>query len=121
MSRAGLRVVFPDGTVRCGIYEGTVDIAYPWLYDTDREAWDNSRNGHRRGEEPVGEVFDVVIYSDYGGGFWWHGKAAKNVITEGCDTWPYNGTPIKVYDGMPERVREFYNEQAAIYRASKEA
>lgn len=116
MSRAGLRVLFPDGTVRCGIYEGTSDIADPWLYDTDEEAWDRSRTRHDD-EVPEGDVFDVVIYSSYGGGFWWEGKAAKNLITVGRETWPHDGTPIPVHDGMPERIREFYAEQAAIYRA----
>lgn len=112
MSRAGLRVVFPDGTVRCGIYSGTSDLCYPWLYDTDSQAWDDNphwSSGRQpsvrtHDEPPVGEVFPVVIYSDYGGGFWWEGTAARNVIVDGIE-------PSNDHAGMPERVREFYAEQ----------
>jgi hypothetical protein len=100
--------------VRCGIYQGTVDVCDPWLYDTDKEAWDNNRTGNRSWNEPVeGEVFDVILYADYGGGFWWEGKAAKNVITQGKD-W-FN---TETHDGMPDAVRKFYEEQALAWRTA---
>jgi hypothetical protein len=100
--------------VRCGIYQGTVDVCDPWLYDTDKEAWDDNRTGNRSWNEPLeGEVFDVVIYADYGGGFWWEGKAAKNIITQG-QNWFDND--LETHDGMPDAVRKFYEEQARAWR-----
>jgi hypothetical protein len=117
MSRAGLRVVFPDGEVRCGMYQGTIDVCDPWLYATDKEAWDDNRPSSRSlGEDPEGDVFDVVIYSDYGGGFWWRGKAAKNVITEGRDWWY-----LETHDGVPDEVKAFYEKAAADYARGVES
>lgn len=40
MSRSTLYVRFPDGEVRFGIFNDTVGVAVPPLFDTEREAWD---------------------------------------------------------------------------------
>lgn len=107
MSRASAYVKFPDGTVRAGIYNGTVDWMFPWLWDTSDEAWDHyTRTYADRGPEerswsepPEGEVVDVVIYSDYGRGSYWPGRAAKNVIVDGLNPWDED---IDEEDGQPE-------------------
>lgn len=92
MSRASLAVLFPDGTVKAGIYEGTSDIVVPWLWDDIDQAWEKGyprggRQTRKWDERPVGEVYDVVIYSDYGRGRWWEGRATKELVVDGLD--PY--------------------------------
>lgn len=80
MSSAPLAVRFPDGEIRWGIYSGTVDIALPWLFATDDEAWDQNQKQMRTWDEkPIGEVFEVDVFSYYGYGFWWRGRATKDL------------------------------------------
>ncbi len=97
MSRASAEVRFPDGTIRYGIYDGTSDILQPRLFETTGEAWDCYQDDRRNlWDIPYGhfpddvawQIFDVVIYSDYGGGSWWKGKATLlGVESESCNPW----------------------------------
>lgn len=88
MSNASAAILFPDGEIRYGIYHGTSDLMYPALFDTIDEAWDNNRTD-RMDERGAGQqqVFPVVIYSDYGGGFYWNGTATRTDIIDGIDGW----------------------------------
>ena len=80
MSSASMAVRFPDGDIRWGIYNGTSDIAQPWLYPTPEEAWGARRSNKRTWDEsPVGEQFDVDVFSWYGPGFWWKGLSTKEL------------------------------------------
>lgn len=115
MSRGSAAVLFPDGEVRYGIYNGTVDLMWRHLFDTTTEAWD-AWDVYYRGdgtEPPVPEgeeVFDVVIYSDYGVHSW-PGRASRHWIEQGV--YPYgdelsDGTILEPeperMDGKPEWV-----------------
>ena len=107
MSSASARVRFPDGEVRHCIYHGTSDTLVPQLFDTSREAWDTARTGWPETGEVSGEVFDVEIYSDYGGGFYWGGQATREFVLSDF-TAPFdddfNPRRIETTDGEPEWV-----------------
>ncbi len=87
MSRANAQVKFPDGTIKHGIYNGTVDVYMPFLKDSSEEAW-NTWQVYREGgfnddlfENPADtQVFDVEIADAYGGGDCYIGKATKSQI-----------------------------------------
>lgn len=93
MSRGSLAVRFPDGTVRYGIYNGTVDVAWPPLFDAPNEAWDAWRQWYGLAgtwdgavyeyEEGAGEPVDVA--TNYGGGWSWKATATRNHLTSKHD------------------------------------
>jgi hypothetical protein len=99
MSHAGGTVTFKDGDILHFEYNGTSDICIPMLYTTEDELSDNWRNGQWRECSCENEHEDVIIYSSYGGGFDWHGKACRvcMCITEGLNpdhtdcNYDYNG------------------------------
>lgn len=93
MSRASAQVKFPDGTIRHGIYNGTVDVYWPYLFATSEDAWaawdeyynskpmsDKKWADAVRYEQVGGPFYDVEIADSYGGGDGYYGKATKNVI-----------------------------------------
>lgn len=115
-------VRFPDGDIRYGIYNGTSDLAFPFLLSTSNaDAWDrysaardrySAASAADRGDdllgyedEPDGEVFDVRIATNYGGGWSWSGRAAKNVLVDGLDPWGDEHYASHV-DGVPDWVSE---------------
>lgn len=79
MSRANLYVLFSDGIVRYGLYNGSTDmpVCAP-LYDRPQDAWDaydlTCADGSREGEP-------VRIATDYGGGGSWNGTATRDRVT----------------------------------------
>lgn len=83
MSRGTLFVKFPDGEIRYGIYNGTVDIARPPLFDSIHEAWANRFEDWPEYVKGSGEV--VKVASNYGGGFWWRATATRKHLTSGHD------------------------------------
>lgn len=97
MSRANARVLFPDGSVKYGIYNGTVDVFWPFLFDTADEAWSNweeyykqPSQGYSKWEsqydpERDGNICDVEIANDYGYGQTYLGRANKHQITSDTD------------------------------------
>lgn len=102
MSRATLYVRFPDGEIRYGIYNGTIDAAgFFALVGTVDEAWDaKADDNFERYPEPVGPVEPVEIATDYGGGFHWIGAAARNTLVNGND--PYFADEAgATIDGLP--------------------
>lgn len=76
MSRQNVTVIFPDGTERYGLYNGTADVLWPALFDTPNDAWDAKDRYYDRGTlatgefaeafypEPVGEVEQVIVDID---------------------------------------------------------
>jgi len=111
MSRAGGYVRFPEGTIKAFIYDGTTDTVWPALFDTSREAWDaysSTKGDHfERWSQifeptPIGNEEDVEVYSDYGGGFWWHATATRNAITS---RFFWDDFYEDCHDGAPEWLR----------------
>lgn len=109
MSSGAALVRFPDGTVKFTNYHGTSDILHPALRVTLAEAFDSRDWGPGK---PEGEVFDVEIFTFYGGDWWWEGKATKEYVVEGVEPWGNEDwgditTPPSVrHDGKPEWVAE---------------
>lgn len=101
MSHANGEVRFNDGNIKHFEYNGTSDICIPKLYDNYEEMKDNWRKykkencSCKHAEEPVD------IYTDYGGGFSWKGKACRKcmMITKGNN--PFDEDIIK-NDGIPD-------------------
>ena len=65
-----MRVEFADGTVRYGLYNGTIDVPCARLFDTQEEAWAAYDLDSDYG--PEGEP--VWITADYGSGISWQGR-----------------------------------------------
>lgn len=85
MSHSEGNVTFQDGEVFYFEYNGTCDIAVPKLYKTVEEMRNNWRRGSKDTCECEGE--EVKIYTTYGRGIEWMGKACKDhmCITAGRD------------------------------------
>ncbi|MFB6518597.1 hypothetical protein [Streptomyces sp. NPDC056401] len=93
MSRVDAQVKFPDGTIKHGIYNGTVDVYMPWLFDTEQEAWNCWQKYRESGfdskqfDKPFDDTFyDVEIADDYGGGDCYIGRASKSQIVSSVNT-----------------------------------
>lgn len=100
MSSAILLVRFPNGDIRFGFYFGTSDVALPKLitepdgwYDLKGTPWPSSAE-----LASLEGVEDVEVYSDYGGGFSWPGRATRDWLVEGHD--PFDGD--RDHDGTPQ-------------------
>ena len=106
MSRASMVVKLADGTVRYGIYNGTVDVCWEPLFDTLNEAWDAWQRYYGRDGDwvmpdmPDAPEQDALIYSDYGGGWWWEGRATYNRVV-GPRDWD------EFYDLMHDEVPDW--------------
>ncbi|MFQ3543465.1 hypothetical protein Q7A53_05215 [Halobacillus rhizosphaerae] len=80
MSHASGTVTFKkDNLVMHYEYDGTSDVCIPALYKTNKEMSENWRN-HEWRECTCEKDEDVVIYSDYGSGFDWEGKACRHCM-----------------------------------------
>lgn len=90
MSRATAEFFKPDGErVGYGLYDGTNDVMLPWIVATQERAWavrypeqpDHLKHGPSKSdaawwtmqEECRHEGQPCIVYSDYGGGFYWPG------------------------------------------------
>lgn len=56
-------------------YNGTVDVCQSRLFNTREEVWANWRGKDFHRVCSCGQSQPVLIYSEYGGGFYWEGKA----------------------------------------------
>ena len=103
MSRANLFVRMPDGEVRYGIYNGTIDMAETRLYDTPAQAWDGWHDGtscDRDAEPGAGEP--VIVATDYGGDGWaWEATATRDHLMSGTEPYETDGEFLP----MPEWAR----------------
>jgi hypothetical protein len=110
MSRATALVRFPDGTVRCTLYNGTVDMLFPALRDTIADAWDRNHPDRGNGFDPdpadgFEEEFAVVIATDYGSGFYWPGRATRSLVIGPLEPWDHYDTMIR---GKPDWWADAY-------------
>jgi len=82
MSHANGQVRFSDGVVKHFEYNGTTDVCISVLYDLYEEMDKHWREG-LWGECTCGKDEPVEIATDYGGGFFWEGRACRycDVIT----------------------------------------
>lgn len=90
MSHAYGEIIKDGKTVAHFEYNGTVDLVQPILYATAQEVSDNWRKGSPREECKCPEQGeDVLIYTNYGYGYYWPGKACLKcmMVTDGID--PY--------------------------------
>lgn len=88
MSRASVAVLFPDGTIRYAIYNGTSDVLQPKLFantEEPREAYYSDADLSLPADVPPGAGDTVTIYCDYGDGSVWSGTATKEYVTSECD------------------------------------
>ena len=113
MSRASAQVKFPDGTIKYGVYNGTVDIYWAPLFNSSEEAWGAWREYYgsdadsSKWTNPFDDTYyDVEITDDYGGGDTYLGRASKSQIVSSlnvdhmnniksgrADWWVSNATP----------------------------
>lgn len=94
MSRANAQVRFPDGTIKFGIYNGTIDHYWEPLFDSPEKAWDAWQEYYN--SKPMDyskwlnafddSYYDVDLADDYGGGDAYFGKASKSQIVGAVDT-----------------------------------
>ena len=109
MSRAYGVVRFQsDDKLLYYLYDGTSDICVPSLCDNIDDIWKD--NGWKKcncnQDEPV------EIYSDYGGGFYWQGRACRHCmcITEKINPW--EECKLKeITDEQPQWISEIWKEK----------
>lgn len=102
MSHASGCVRFDDGAIKWTIYDGSSDVMLPRLFDTPMGPWDALRAGGDLWLVVEGEGEHVLIYSDYGHGFWWEGTAGRDGIIGPLEPWDPD---VEQHDGQPEWVR----------------
>lgn len=106
MSRANAQVKFPDGTIKHGIYNGTIDHFWFPLFDTSEQAWDAWHEYYEskpmdddKWQHPYDDsYYTVEIADDYGGGAIYIGRASKSQIVSDVDT----DKMVKIGDGLPK-------------------
>ena len=105
MSHASGEVWTPEGTL-LGYFEynGTVDVACARIFESFDTLWDNWRGDVCRDCTCGGTVKqDVVLFTNYGGGFYWPGKACLPccAITDGHHPFdPFDDDNLPI-DGHP--------------------
>ena len=129
MSRALALMKFTDtGTILMGIYDGTVDCVYPkmfpceYFYNKEEDCYCvfdkeyDCLNADIVIDAVEKEATDVEIYSDYGGGFFWNGKAVEScghILPHYRDPFRTSYSfyedcnKIDIYDGVPEWAEDF--------------
>lgn len=80
MSHASGAVRFKDGTVKFYEYDGTADVCISHLYDHMQGVADNWREGEWMECKCPEGMEDVEIYSSYGDGFTFPGKACRKCL-----------------------------------------
>lgn len=94
MSRANAQVKFPDGTIKYGIYNGTIDCYWFPLFDTAEQAWEAWEEYYNtkpmddsKWEQPYDDSYYTVdIADDYGSGETYIGRASKSQIVSDTNT-----------------------------------
>lgn len=76
MSHSIGAIKFNDGSIRYYEYDGTSDIVLSCHYSTCEEVFDNWRN-QPNNHCKCGKEEDVSIFSSYGRGFYFLGKACR--------------------------------------------
>ena len=93
-----------DGRILCFCYDGTSDMCVPNLYANQNDVFKRNK---KWAECNCKHAEDVEIYSNYGGGFYWQGKACRicKAIKEGLK--PYD---CNIVDGKPQWVIDYEKE-----------
>ena len=137
MSRSLALMKFKDtGTILMGIYDGTTDFVCSYMYKpefflTDEGFYSifSKENECFKSDEHYNvvvpcythnDVSDVEIYSDYGGGFYWEGRAVekygyilskyRNPFYGQYDRYVGEWDGIERSDGIPEWAKKFMKE-----------
>lgn len=116
-----------DNKVMFYEYNGTSDVCISHLYDTIKEVSNNWGN-HDWLSCACDKSEPVEIYSNYGGGFYWKGKACRAcfAITENCN--PYDHVYYEndkyemsaMVDGLPEWMLEGVKYIAEVKKVLKD-
>lgn len=104
LSHASGKVKFNDGTVMHYEYDGTSDWVIPKFYNTHEEMWDNWRKYEYIENHCEHDIEDVEIYSDYGNGFYWKGKACRKCNMIIGELSPFNYDHIIIVHGQPDWI-----------------
>ncbi len=105
MSRAGGEIWTPAGEFfGAFMYDGTSDVAYPRVFPALDLAWEAYLRGddlwpNSAHSETCPGLQEVVLFTDYGHGFWWRGTACSEhqSLGSGCrDTFE-----LETHDGHP--------------------
>lgn len=90
-------VVFPRGELRWYEFDGTSDFVIPKLYRTGKEVEDNWRSWATADCKCHGSE-RVLLYSDYGGGFFWFGRACLSCMAVTAGHAPLDEDDLKYWD-----------------------
>ena len=122
MSRVfGLCRFRSTGNIYWCVYDGTSDLMYPWLGKskdiTDDDGHINVFNilKEDRPWEPVEQPTDideVDLYSDYGGGFYWHGTGSESNKLILSNLTPFDECYDYITDGFPDWVSSFIEDRS---------
>jgi hypothetical protein len=115
MSRASAAVLFPDGTIKCGMYCGTTDMLWPRLFDTLDEAWETYERTCRDTKQWLSAFYPreplevnsgepVRIFENYGGGYEWGGFATREFVTSELDLMEIEDVTNYDFDSEPAWV-----------------
>lgn len=87
MSHAYGKVFFKDGHVLHYEYDGTSDVVLNPLHDTAKEVFNLWRQYKPVRYCTCGLSEPVFIYTDYGFGFYWRGRACRHckLVTDGFE------------------------------------
>lgn len=106
-----------DGKIMFYEYNGTSDVCIYHLYETIKEVSDNWFN-HEWLNCDCGQDEPVEIYSNYGGGFYWKGKACRF-----CKAFTENASPYEadeeIIDGQPEWMLDGVKYEVKVDRFTK--
>jgi hypothetical protein len=104
VSRSSLVVLLADSRIRYGIYEGTSDTCFERLFEQYDDAWEAYIRGTISDFPATDSVEqDAEIYSDYGGGFWWPGRATSDRLIGPLD---WDSFYESMLDGCPDWAKE---------------
>jgi hypothetical protein len=111
MSRAIGYVKFEDGEIKRFLYSGTGDFCYSKLYEQDENfdwdecetnEWDNVINICKH------KLEEVEIFTTYGGGFYWKGKACRECMNIIKNLYPFELDLEEIQDGYPKWIQFKY-------------
>lgn len=115
MSHATGAVRFKDGQQLYFEYDGTSDVCIPMLWKTTEEVSENWRSGKWKDCTCGGLDEPVSIFSDYGNGTSWPGRACRAcmVITDGLTRealWDADRDD-EIVDGIPDWAQSKFGRE----------
>jgi len=111
MSHSSGLVKFKNGNIYHYEYNGTVDVCFPMLYKTLEELGDNWRRDDFWKECTCGSKEWVQIFSSYGGGFYWSGKACEKCMVIEDFLSPFDNDGLIHHNGEPKWATRYYKEK----------